>query len=1001
MADDASTKPTRPPYGWEEKTDDDGKIHWTSAAGTQVYTMPEEPVYVTHEKVQEWVKLYDARSGKFYFSNSFTGEHGVDTPPLYFKQLKDKLPFPKFLVSALIIQRVARIRRANVRVNCKRAEMHQKFAGAHARYIKTFHPHHHTYYWCNPKEKKYTWEQPQPKDEYDFSIKDKNRAKYPKWFRLWDPSHKQHYYHDTFEGTFQYTQPPEWNAIMWAFGFRSGYPPLLKAALTTQTLYRRKTVARKIETNGQMLENMSTAERRKYMEKKAEELAKRKREMVIRREHEKEANDRAGLAHEEALQRVRGDKFWGLDVAAQAKQHLLEVQRHLKEEKVKAAADAKAKKEEAVERRKQMKDGRRADMKREMIEEEDMVEEEKEQRNYGDTFWGVDRQERDRRKSSKRMSEEDRDSRIREKQEELSLMHERWAKELQQSTAKETLSNATADLKRRGNYMATFYDSQTSNDVLQYVWPGSRTLMQERRRRGGDGGNGGNGGNGSPPPVMSTSGFGMPQVYDKKRLEAPASIYHALNSLRSAPPAAARDFLLDTHQGKGFVLLPHLFQVHAEDVEKNGAVPPEMVQRQIDSRRHTASRSLMSPSRAEAKRMREKEQNATKKHTRRRRKRRGADVEEEGDEDNEEDNEEEEDDDDESRMQDTRSIASGSGDENVPEEEEDDVEVWTGDGGSAILEADVRGVFTSAKDRRKKKRKNKKKKKDGKKSVPNYLKPKSSKSTKQQRNESSKGKEADNSNNTSSSSSSQPPPPPPPTVVIVEFSNNQIARLKTMFTLMDEDKSGYVDQRELMVALRTNKKVIAFIQQSKLLAPLLLDPALGKRFMDVRPSDEMGLSLREFVEFMQDNSDENTVVEDFAVVEREEKEKEEGGGGGKDSTKEEEEEEAVMSIERKAVSADARGNIESLVLRVFNLIDTNNTKTMGRREFLMALKAVPDITDFVRKTPKLQSLFQSKLFLKSFNQLNDPCTLSEFVDLGLRISKEMSSEDAETKQNKK
>ena len=318
MADDASTKPTRPPYGWEEKTDDDGKIHWTSAAGTQVYTMPEEPVYVTHEKVQEWVKLYDARSGKFYFSNSFTGEHGVDTPPLYFKQLKDKLPFPKFLVSALIIQRVARIRRANVRVNCKRAEMHQKFAGAHARYIKTFHPHHHTYYWCNPKEKKYTWEQPQPKDEYDFSIKDKNRAKYPKWFRLWDPSHKQHYYHDTFEGTFQYTQPPEWNAIMWAFGFRSGYPPLLKAALTTQTLYRRKTVARKIETNGQMLENMSTAERRKYMEKKAEELAKRKREMVIRREHEKEANDRAGLAHEEALQRVRGDKFWGLDVAAQA-----------------------------------------------------------------------------------------------------------------------------------------------------------------------------------------------------------------------------------------------------------------------------------------------------------------------------------------------------------------------------------------------------------------------------------------------------------------------------------------------------------------------------------------------------------------------------------------------------------------------------------------------------------------------------------------------------------
>lgn len=956
------SKPLRLPYGWTKKEDSDGSTFYTNASGTIQETIPTTPIYVTTEKVQQWLKLYDTTQSKFYYANSFTGEHVYVTPPLYFKQLKDKLPFPDFQKAAVSIQCVARIRQSNIKVNCKRAINHQKFAGAHARYIKTFHPHHHTYYWCNPKENKYIWEQPQSDQEYDFSSISLDKTKYPKWLRLWDPSHRQHYFYDTYEGHFQYTKPPEWNAAMWAFGFRSGLPPLIKAAVAVQTRYRKRTTNNKIAKERKARENMSAAERRKYLEQKAIELATKKRQMVVRREREREANERAGLSHEEALQRVRGDKFWGQDVAQQAKAHRIEVQKHIQEKKLKEKEDAALKKKEAVERRQNMKANRKDAMKRELIEEADMQDEEVEQRNYGDSFWGVDRQERDRRKGCALMVEEDYYSRARENREELSMMHERWAKELSQNKAGETLSNATADLRRRGNYMDIFYDSHSSDDVLKYVWPGSQTLM---RRNGIHSEN-----------SIKDLGFGMPDVYSQKRLNAPASIFHALNPLKSAPPAAARDFLLDVHQGKGFKLLPHLHHCHNLEI-KNGAVPPEMVTRSINSRRMTASRSLMSPSRAEAKRMRAKDKRKELKQTRRkeRKAKRMQDQEE-----SEEESEASLSDEGINGMQDTRDISTAN---NRPEDDEGMV----GEGGSAILEAsaaDVRGVLS---------RKNRKtrgrngngngKKKKKKKSIPGYLRPKSEGNQKKKKN-TIDANNSIQSNHSNTSAHSPGPPPPPPAAVVVEFSIGQLNRMKEIFALMDADQSGYVDQHEMMIALRTNRNVIKKIEKSKLLSPLLTDPNLSRKFMEMQPKNSSeGMSINEFINFMQDNSSDTNVVNDAVAIQQEEEEVEISKAANITKSNNE--------YNGKTISADSNNDITPLLRRVFKLIDTNSTGTMGRREFLMSLKGVPDIRDFVAKQNKLKTIFSSKTFKNQFDLLNDPCNMDDFVELGIAIQKELGN----------
>ena len=81
----------------------------------------------------------------------------------------------------------------------------------------------------------------------------------------------------------------------------------------------------------------------------------------------------------------------------------------------------------------------------------------------------------------------------------------------------------------------------------------------------------------------------MNEVYDKQRVLAPARIFHDLNSLKAAPPKAARDFVVSHQRSGEFNLLPHGHKVR----DKKG-IPPMIVARSLASRQRTASASIMS-----------------------------------------------------------------------------------------------------------------------------------------------------------------------------------------------------------------------------------------------------------------------------------------------------------------------------------------------------------------------------------------------------------------------
>jgi hypothetical protein len=185
--------------------------------------------------------------------------------------------------------------------------------------------------------------------------------------------------------------------------------------------------------------------------------------------------------------------------------------------------------------------------------------------------------------------------------------------------------------------------------------------------------------------------------------------------------------------------------------------------------------------------------------------------------------------------------------------------------------------------------------------------------------------------------------------------------------------------------LRTNKNVAAFMQKSKLLSPLLLDPELSRKFMNTQVKNDLGMDFTEFVEFMQENSDDATVVEDMKQVEQEEQEEQ-----NEDAKKTENNVVFNGSPITANDTPSASSGIGALIRRIFKMIDINNTSTIVKREFLMSLKAVPDIKDFVHKLPKIDQLFSSKEFLTGFKQLSDPCTCSEFVELGIKISSELN-----------
>ena len=125
------------------------------------------------------------------------------------------------------------------------------------------------------------------------------------------------------------------------------------------------------------------------------------------------------------------------------------------------------------------------------------------------------------------MAIQDSESASRESHDKLQLLHNTWKEELQQAEAQEKLSDANAQFRRRAEYMDMFFDSIASNEVIDYVWPGSRRAshsgqslaqdsllsLQQQQEEGSD----------------RVTGFGLENIYSKRRLNAPASIFHDLN----------------------------------------------------------------------------------------------------------------------------------------------------------------------------------------------------------------------------------------------------------------------------------------------------------------------------------------------------------------------------------------------------------------------------------------------------------------------------------------
>ncbi|KAF0688458.1 Aste57867_19923 [Aphanomyces stellatus] len=72
---------------------------------------------------------------------------------------------------------------------------------------------------------------------------------------------------------------------------------------------------------------------------------------------------------------------------------------------------------------------------------------------------------------------------------------------------------------------------------------------------------------------------------------------------------------------------------------------------------------------------------------------------------------------------------------------------------------------------------------------------------------------------------------------------------KIVFGLVDTDRSGKIDQHEMMNALDNNDRVREFVARSRGLRPLLENPAFGKAFIGMATDDSDGMNLDEFLCF--------------------------------------------------------------------------------------------------------------------------------------------------------
>ena len=226
----------------------------------------------------------------------------------------------------------------------------------------------------------------------------------------------------------------------------------------------------------------------------------------------------------------------------------------------------------------------------------------------------------------------------------------------------------------------------------------------------------------------------------------------------------------------------------------------------------------------------------------------------------------------------------------------------------------------------------------------------------------------------SAASSKPPPPPPPPIEVIVEFSEDQVDRLREVFDLMDADHSGLVSQREMMVALRTNAKVTDFVKNSKLLAPLLHDSDFARTFMEMDPDQDGGISFEEFVHFMQEHSSEEAVIADIA---------ERGASpmsGGQDGS--------LLTTPSPGLAPSVIKSRENgaILERIFMMArgGDSSSNLLSKRDIVMAVKGVPAIREFVVKYDAVSQVLKNHEYLGMLEREGE-FTNEFFVASGLKF----------------
>ena len=211
----------------------------------------------------------------------------------------------------------------------------------------------------------------------------------------------------------------------------------------------------------------------------------------------------------------------------------------------------------------------------------------------------------------------------------------------------------------------------------------------------------------------------------------------------------------------------------------------------------------------------------------------------------------------------------------------------------------------------------------------------------------------------------------------VKFTEVQRERFRYIFSLIDEDKSGHVDQHELMTSLRINDEVISFVKKSPLLQPLLRDRDLQRTFMAMDTDGEGGITFEEFEAFLLSNATVQIVEEDERVF-QEEMRKEQEMKNKKQHDQDLEEE----SIGRNINLSMKKSNEDALLEKIFNLIDVNGIGKVGKEEFIFAWKSIPDVKKLSQKSQTLGPLSKRHGFTKALLELNtensDSMTFDEF-----------------------